>query len=222
MANHTNNVRKPAPRLTGYARVSTEDQNLDLQVRALEGFGIEPQRICTDKMTGAKMKRPGLQKAIDISRDGDTLVVYKLDRLGRSLKGVLEVIELLEKYGVQLKSLTEPIDSTTPVGRMMLNMLLSFAQMERDLISERTKAGMAAKRERGETTGPKHFVKDYPKRLARFTELWAAGEIPERTLGLAPELDGVEELVETLLVHRGLVVDEPAIAHKRYFLLKVF
>ena len=154
----------------GYMRVSTDDQDFKLQQDALERAGVD--FIFSDKMTGATMDRPGLKRAVKVMRAGDKLVVWRLDRLGRSTMGVLDAVQSMEKAGIKLVSLNESIDTTTPMGRMFLTICAAFAQMERDLISERTKAGIAAHKARGGRMGKMHFVKDYPKRMARWLELW--------------------------------------------------
>ena len=133
----------------GYARISTGDQRLDLQVDALVKFGVERDRIYTDQMSGSKFERPGLRGAMKAIRAGDTLVVWKLDRLGRSVIDVLEMVKRLHERDIQLVSLTESLDGRTAIGKLMITILAGFAQMERDLIIERTKAGQAASRDRG-------------------------------------------------------------------------
>lgn len=137
--------------LIGYARVSTLEQNLDGQLDALTKAGCS--RIFTDHASGAKTMRPQLDKVMDYLREGDTLVVWKLDRLGRSLPHLVEVIEDLDKRGVEFRSLTESIDTTTPGGRLVFHMAAAFAQFERDLIRERTRAGLAAARSQGRLGG---------------------------------------------------------------------
>lgn len=137
--------------LIGYARVSTLEQNLDGQLDALTQAGCS--RIFTDHASGAKTVRPELELAMDYLREGDTLVVWKLDRLGRSLPHLVEVIADLDKRGVEFRSLTESIDTTTPGGRLVFHMAAAFAQFERDLIRERTSAGLAAARAQGRLGG---------------------------------------------------------------------
>lgn len=151
-------------RMIGYARVSTEDQDLALQIAALEKHGVDS--IVTDKASGATMKRKGLEKVLNALREGDVLVIWKLDRLGRTVSGVLDVIEKIEATGVQLKVLTESIDTTTPWGRMVMTILLALAQMERELTSQRTKAGIEAKRRAGKQHGRGHSIKSHDKRIA--------------------------------------------------------
>ena len=154
----------------GYMRVSTDDQDFKLQEDALNRYPVD--FIFSDKMTGATMDRPGLKRAVKVMRPGDKLVVWRLDRLGRSTMGVLDAVKSMEAAGIELVSMSEAIDTTTPMGRMFLTICAAFAQMERDLISERTKAGIAAHKARGGRMGKMHFVKDYPKRMARWIELW--------------------------------------------------
>ena len=169
-------------RYTGYWRVSTDDQNPQMQIDALVGAGVPSDRIYGDKMTGSKMDRPGLKRAMRVTRDKDVLVVWKMDRLGRSTLGVLDAIKTLEDGEIGLVSLTEMLDTKSPIGRMVMKILLSFAEMERELISERTKAGMKAFKERGGRTGPKHGIRDCPVRLAAFEKLWADGRYPDGDL----------------------------------------
>ena len=148
----------------GYARVSTIEQNLDLQRDALLAAGCE--RVIADTTSGAVASRPGLEKVKEQLRAGDTLVVWRLDRLGRTLTGVLEVLEQIEKQGVHFVSLTEKFDTSSSFGKAMLHMALTFAQLERDLISERTKAGMAVAKARGARFGQPSKIADNPRRLA--------------------------------------------------------
>lgn len=165
-------------RYTGYWRVSTEDQNPDMQIEALVAAGVPRERIRGDKMTGSTMKRPGLESALRITRNQDVLVVWKMDRLGRSTLGVLDTIKTLEGKDIGLVSLTEMLDTKSPMGRMVMTILLSFAEMERELISERTKAGMARFKAQGGRTGPLHRIRDCSKRLAAFEDLWTSGRYP--------------------------------------------
>lgn len=130
--------------LIGYARVSTQDQNLDLQREALTKAGCE--KLYEDKISGARSDRPGLARALEVVRSGDTLVVWKLDRLGRSVKQLVDLVGDLQKNGAQFKSLTDSIDTGTPSGRFFFHVMASLAEMERELAVERTKAGLAAAR----------------------------------------------------------------------------
>ena len=133
----------------GYARVSTQEQTLALQQDALTK--ADCARVFTDTASGAKADRPGLEEALNFARAGDTLVVWKLDRLGRSLPHLLETVAGLQKRGVGFKSLTEQIDTTTSGGKLIFHIFASLAEFERDIISERTNAGLAAARARGRT-----------------------------------------------------------------------
>lgn len=137
--------------LIGYMRVSTGEQNLDLQRDALDRVGCE--RVFDDVCSGRATERPGLGKALDIARDGDTLVVWKLDRIGRSLPHVVGLVGDLAKRGVGLKVLTGDIDTTTSTGRLVFGIFATLAEFERDLIHERTMAGLAAARARGRAGG---------------------------------------------------------------------
>ena len=137
----------------GYARISTGDQRLDLQVDALVKFGVERDRIYTDQMSGSKFERPGLRGAMKALRAGDTLVVWKLDRLGRALLTCWRWSSAWHDRDIVLISLTESLDGRTAIGKLMITILAGFAQMERDLIIERTKAGQKASRDRGIVPG---------------------------------------------------------------------
>ena len=135
----------------GYARVSTGEQNLDLQTDALEAEGCE--KIYTDTLSGATAEREGLQDAMDYARGGDVLVVWSLDRFGRSLKDLIAKVETLKDRGVQFKSLKENLDTTSSAGRLQFHIFGALAEFERDLNRERTMAGLRAARARGRTGG---------------------------------------------------------------------
>jgi len=137
--------------LIGYARVSTHEQNLDLQKDALRKAGCE--EIYEDKVSGIVSTRPGLKKVKQIFRKGDTLVVWRLDRLGRSLRDLMEWMTYLEEKQVGLKSLQESIDTTTTTGKLVFHIFAALAEFERNLIRERTQAGLAAARARGRLGG---------------------------------------------------------------------
>jgi DNA invertase Pin-like site-specific DNA recombinase len=160
--------------LIGYARVSTLDQNLELQIDALKKAGCE--KIFEDKMSGAKAERPGLTKAQEMMRPGDTLVVWKLDRLGRSVKNLVDLVTTLEKQGINFKSVTDSIDTSTPSGRFFFNVMASLAQMERELICERTYAGLSIARKLGRVGGRKRLMSD--RKLTTAKALLAGGMIP--------------------------------------------
>ena len=137
--------------LIGYARVSTQDQNLDLQSEALTKAGCE--KIFNDKISGSRAERPGLTKALEMLREGDTLVVWKLDRLGRSVKNLVDLVGELHQQGIQFKSLTDAIDTGTPSGRFFFHVMASLAEMERELTVERTRAGLEVARQLGRKGG---------------------------------------------------------------------
>jgi len=137
--------------LVGYARVSTQDQNPNLQLDALKAVGCE--RTFVEKASGTHRERPALMAAIDYLREGDTLVVWKLDRLARSMKQLIETIEVLERRGVGFRSLTEAIDTTTAGGRLVFHIFGALAEFERAMILERTRAGLDAARARGRGGG---------------------------------------------------------------------
>jgi DNA invertase Pin-like site-specific DNA recombinase len=139
--------------LIGYMRVSTADQSLDLQRDALLAAGVSPDRIYEDVCSGKSTERPGLARALDVARGGDAIVVWKLDRVGRSLAHVVGLVGDFQKRGVGLKVLTGDIDTTTPGGRLVFGIFATLAEFERDLIHERTMAGLAAARARGRAGG---------------------------------------------------------------------
>jgi len=151
--------------LIGYARVSTEDQNLDLQRDALASAGCG--KVLTDRVSGAKVDRPGIQDALGFIREGDTLVVWKLDRLGRSLSHLIECVQDLEARGVGFKSLTESIDTTTSGGRLIFHIFGALAEFERNLIRERTKAGLEAARALGRKGGRPYILSEKELNLVK-------------------------------------------------------
>ena len=158
--------------LIGYARVSTIEQDLALQLDALRAAGTT--RIFEDcGVSDARTERPGLNAALSFLRDGDTLVVWKLDRLGRSMTHLLQTVSDLEGRGVGFRSLTENIDTTTPTGRLVFHIFGALGQFERDLIRERTNAGLAAAAARGRKGGRPAAAT--PERLARARQLIATG-----------------------------------------------
>jgi DNA invertase Pin-like site-specific DNA recombinase len=161
--------------LIGYARVSTQDQNLDLQTEALTKAGCK--RIFTDKISGSRAERPGLTKALEMLREGDTLIVWKLDRLGRSVKNLVDLVGELHKQGIQFKSLTDAIDTGTPSGRFFFHVMASLAEMERELTVERTRAGLEVARQLGRKGGRKRQMTD--SKIESAKKLLASG-IPPR------------------------------------------
>jgi len=161
--------------LVGYARVSTQDQNLELQLEALTKAGC--LKVFEDKVSGTRADRPGLGKAQEILRDGDTLVVWKLDRLGRSVKQLVDLVGELHKQGVQFKSLTDSIDTGTPSGRFFFHVMASLAEMERELIVERTRAGLEVARKLGRKGGRK--LKMTESKIESAKTLLASGVPPK-------------------------------------------
>ena len=147
----------------GYSRVSKgDDQNAGLQLKAFKEAGVE--KTFREKASGGRWDRPELHKMLDQLRKGDVVVVWKLDRLSRSLKDLLVIMERINQVGAGFKSLTESIDTTTPAGRMMMQMVGSFAEFEREMIRERTKAGLEAARSEGRIGGRKPKLRDDQRR----------------------------------------------------------
>ncbi len=172
--------------LIGYARVSTEDQNLNLQRDALQKAGCE--QIFTDTVSGTKARRPGLEQALSHLRSGDTLVVWRLDRLGRSLRHLIDTVTELADKGIGFKSLTESIDTTTSGGKLIFHIFGALAEFEREIIRERTQAGLTAARSRGRKGGrPKALTE---KQVQMLNQL---ASDPNRS---------VEEICQTLGISR--------------------
>ncbi len=175
--------------LIGYARVSTQDQTLDLQTDALKQAGCE--KIFTDMTSGAKSERPGLQDAMNHLRAGDTLVVWRLDRLGRTLKHLIATIADLSDTGIGFKSLQESMDTTTSGGRLIFHIFGSLAEFEREVIKERTIAGLQAARARGRLGGRPKIQSLDPKKVALARKLYEDGNMP------------VQEICDTLHIGKA-------------------
>lgn len=158
--------------LIGYARVSTTDQNLDAQIDALNQAGCK--KIYTDKASGAHTERKGLLEALEYLRAGDVLVVKKLDRLGRSIKQLIELITELNEKKIGFKSLTENIDTTTSGGKLIFHIFSALAEFERDIIRERTKAGLDAARKRGRKGGRPREITE--KQIEQLKALYASNK----------------------------------------------
>jgi len=173
--------------LIGYARVSTEDQKLRMQHDALSAAGCD--KIFDEKISGAGVHLPGREELLEYARPGDVLVVWKLDRLGRSLRDLIEIVTTLEERDVGLRSLHESIDTTTPAGRLTFHVFGALAEFERDLVRERTRAGLAAARDRG-------------VKLGRPRALGAEQIEMARTLMANPRLSA-RQVAEQLGVHRA-------------------
>jgi DNA invertase Pin-like site-specific DNA recombinase len=172
--------------IIGYARVSTNDQNPQLQRDALHAAGCD--RIYVDQASGALKERPELAKALDRLREGDTLVVWKLDRLGRSLRHLIDLADGLKARGVGFRSITEGLDTTTPGGKLIYHVMGALAEFERDLLRERTRAGLDAARAQGRRGGRPTVMTQPKLRVAR--QMLDSGQ---HTL---------EEIAETLGVSR--------------------
>jgi DNA invertase Pin-like site-specific DNA recombinase len=157
----------------GYARVSTQEQSLELQLDALAKVGCD--RIFEDRASGAKMARPGLDQALSHLREGDILVIWRLDRLGRTIRGLIELVGELRERGIGFRSLNEAFDTSTSGGRLIFHIFAALAEMERDLIRERTQAGLAAARARGRNGGRKPKLNG--KKLTHARELLANRDI---------------------------------------------
>src|SRR3989454_9914203 len=176
--------------LIGYARVSTTDQTLNLPQDALEKIGCT--KIFTDTASGATTERKGLDEALEYVREGDTLVVWRLDRLGRSLKHLIEAITKLKNRKIGFKSIQENIDTTTSGGKLIFHIFGALAEFERDIIKERTKAGLQAARTRGRLGGrPKAKTLDTPKKVALAQSLYDNRD------------NTIEEICKTLNVSRA-------------------
>src|ERR671932_1590142 len=173
--------------LIGYARVSTQDQTLDLQLDALKKAGCE--KFYTDTASGAKAEREGLEEAINYAREGDVLVVWRLDRLGRSLRHLIETITLLNGRKVGFRSLTENIDTTTSGGKLVFHIFGALAEFERDIIRERTTAGLEAARARGRFGDRPSVMLTDPLRLVQ-----AAMGRPDTTVGQLCEELGISRM----------------------------
>jgi DNA invertase Pin-like site-specific DNA recombinase len=157
MKSGRNKLQAPAPLpsvLIGYARVSTSDQDLTVQIEALHRAGVKNDHLYTDTQSGKTMRRKGLEHALLDARPGDVLVVYKLDRLSRSMKDLLHLSERLHRDGIELRSLNDPVDTTSPMGKFYFHLMAALAEFERSLIGWRTKKGMESARARGQKFGP--------------------------------------------------------------------
>jgi DNA invertase Pin-like site-specific DNA recombinase len=159
----------------GYARVSTQDQRLDVQQEALTRSGCD--KVFEDTISGRVTDRPGLQRALDVIRKGDTFVVWKLDRLGRSVKQLVDLVSGFEEDGINFVSLTDSIDTSTPAGRFFFHVMASFAEMERELTVERTRAGLESARKHGRIGGRRRLMTDTKVQAAK--QLLVSGSPPQ-------------------------------------------
>ena len=156
----------------GYARVSSDDQNLDLQYDALKEAGCK--KIFDDRASGAKAPRPGLDRLLETVREGDSVIVWRLDRLGRSMTELLKLVDQLESSGVELSSLKEKIDTSSSGGRLVFHIFAALAEFERSLIRERTSAGLNAAKARGRTGGRPPALDTKEQKL--LVKLYESGE----------------------------------------------
>lgn len=193
----------------GYARVSTKDQTLDLQLDALKKAGCS--KIYTETVSGAKADRPSLAKLMDALRAGDVLVIWKLDRLGRSLKNLIDIVNDLLQRKIGLKSLGDPIDTTTSQGRLTFNIFASLAEFERDVIRERTNAGLTAARARGRVGGrPKGLAPSAEQTACAAETLYREGKLSSQQI--AGRLRISKTTLYAYLRHRGV----PISAYKQH------
>jgi DNA invertase Pin-like site-specific DNA recombinase len=190
----------------GYARVSTHEQILDLQIDALKAAGCE--RIYQEKASGSKAERPELMRMLDQLRIGDTVIIWKLDRLGRSLAHLIKLVSDLEDQGVGLLSLNDPIDTTTPQGRLVFRIFASLAEFERDVIRERTMAGVASARRRGRLLGrPKGLTKNAEQKARLAESLYKDENFSVEQI--ARELRISKTTLYKYLRHRGVSIGLP-------------
>ena len=152
-------IKKPDGTLIGYARVSTADQSVQMQINALTKAGVERDNIFSENKSGAKRNRPALAKAMRAVQPGDTLVVWKLDRLARSMRDFLNILEELESKGVEFRSITDRIETDSPGGRFLVHIMSAAAEFERSIGVERTRAGVKEARERGVKFGADYKIK---------------------------------------------------------------
>ena len=169
----------------GYARVSTADQLLDRQIDMLKQYGVD--KLFTEKMSGTNKSRPELDNLLSQLREGDTVIVESLSRLGRSTKNLIELVELFQAKGVHLVSLKESIDTSTPSGKLLFTLMSAIAQFERDTIVERTKEGLNAARARGRVGGR---PREKNEKLSQALRLYATGEYTVKEI---EELTGVKK-----------------------------
>lgn len=188
--------------LIGYARVSTEDQKFSIQIDAIMRAGVDERNIFKEEGSGAIAidKRPALQECLNWLKKGDSLIIYKLDRLGRSVANLIEIVDILRKKEVELKSLTENLDTSTPTGMLMFNVIGSLTAFERDLFMERSKAGMIAAKERGMKFGrPEVMTED---RISKMRSMMKKGV---RITDIAKEL-GISRSPIYRLIKQGFKI----------------
>jgi len=189
----------------GYARVSTQDQDLSLQIDALQKANCA--QIYQEKITGAKRERPELQKMLEQLRAGDVIVVWKLDRLARSLKDLIDLVNQMQGQGAALLSLNDQIDTTTPQGKFTFHVFAALAEFERDIIRERTKAGLASARARGRKGGrPKGLSKKAQHTAIIAAKLYADGELS--TTEICEQLSISKATLYSYLRYQGIKIGD--------------
>jgi len=187
----------------GYARVSTTDQSWNSQIDALKAEGCE--KIYKDKISGVKTERPEFGEMLKALRSGDTVVVFKLDRLGRSLRHLIDTVAKFDEMGVSFKSINDPVDTTTPQGKLIFNIFGSLAEFERELIRERTKAGLASAKARGRTGGrPRGLSADAEKTAIVCESLYKDGNLSSNEIGR--QLGISKATLYKYLRHRGVEI----------------
>jgi DNA invertase Pin-like site-specific DNA recombinase len=190
----------------GYARVSTQEQNLALQVDALQGAGC--QKLYEEKITGSARLRPELQKMLEQLREKDVVVIWKLDRLARSLKDLVSLVNEIQEKGAGLQSLNDHIDTTTPHGKLTFHLFAALAEFERDIIRERTKAGLAAARARGRKGGrPKGLSKKAQHTAIIAEKLYREGNLTVKEI--CEQLSISKGTLYNYLRYRGVEVGAP-------------
>ena len=187
----------------GYARISTKDQDLFLQIDALKDAGCN--RIYQEQITGSKKERPELQKMLEQIREGDVIIIWKLDRLARSLKDLVSLVNEIQEKGAGLHSLNDHIDTTTPNGKLTFHLFAALAEFERDIIRERTNAGLAAARARGRKGGRPKGLSKKAKHTAIIAErLYLEGELSIREI--CEQLSISKMTLYNYLRHRGVEI----------------
>jgi DNA invertase Pin-like site-specific DNA recombinase len=209
MDNFTDERTNGKGMVIGYVRVSTKEQNIDLQLDALKKAGVK--KYFVDKISAVK-ERPQLAQLLEFVREGDTVVVWKLDRIARSLKHLIAIVERLAVNGVNFMSLTEAIDTTTPLGQFFLHITGAFAELDRNLIIERTNAGLKAARERGRVGGRKRGLSKEAKKKAKM--LKTMYEDPKRTFTIQ-EICGLLKIKSKATAYRYLRAENVEIKREK-------
>lgn len=194
--------------LIGYARVSTGDQRLDLQTDALRAAGVDDRHLYSDQMSGGRADRPGLKQALAACRSGDTLVVWRLDRLGRSTAHLAAILTDLRERGIGFRSLMEGIDTSTVAGRLLYHVIAAVAEAERSMASERIRAGMAARKARGVAIGRQPALSSDQIALAR--SLYEGGQSLRQIARTVRGRDGEHPAASTVWGYVQGVGEQPS------------